>query len=157
MLLGVGRHVLLGVRRHVLLQVKRHAWVLQVTRHVLLQVKRHAYSPHDAPTLSLSLSLSRIQCEGTLVLGPETSNLRPGTNCIELMLQTSDDEDGQDRLQHWDRQEHLNTPPPSPVTRGGGTTTVGAETGGQGALEAREDEWAAGVARVTFTLMHAIH
>jgi hypothetical protein len=90
------------------------------------------------------------------------------------MLQTSDGEDGQDRLQH------LNTPPPEPVPErggnthshthehmhththehmhrhGGGTKTVGAETGGQGALDAREDEGPEGVARVTFTLMHAI-
>jgi len=155
--------VLLGVAWCclVLLQVKRQAWLLQVKNQ----------SKH-APTLSLFLS--GIQCEGTLELGAQTSNLRPGTNCIELMLQTSDGEDGQDRLQH------LNTPPPETVperggnththahvhmhththehmhTHGGGTKTVGAETGGQGALDAREDEGPAGVARVTFTLLHAI-
>ena len=50
---------------------------------------------------------------------------------------------------HTHTHEHMHR-------HGGGTKTVGAETGGQGALDAREDEGPEGVARVTFTLMHAI-
>lgn len=109
------------------------------------------------PSLSSSLALAHAHThsEGTLVLERERSNLRPGTNTIELMLQSRDAEDADDQ-QELDALPHFAENAASGHTHmhlGG----VGADTLGRvGADTAPGADGGGGVDRVTVTLMHAI-
>ena len=83
------------------------------------------------------------------MLEREASNLRPGTNTIELMLQSTDAEDGED-------EQAQDALPQSSEKAASAHTHIHKHLDGVGADSAAEGDGGGGVDRVTVTLMHAI-